>query len=65
MKHKLILSLLAIGMLGCGNGRYQIMAPTQESPCHAYRLDTRTGELLCIIANKTLPVEPNEPEVKK
>jgi hypothetical protein len=60
MRKKLILSLLAVGALGCGNGRYQIVATAQDRSCHAYRLDTRTGEVLCIVAIKATPVEPLE-----
>jgi len=59
MRKKLILSLIAVSAIACGNdGRYQIVATAQERRCHAYRLDTRTGELLCIVFNNTIRVEP-------
>jgi hypothetical protein len=65
MKKKLILSLMAASALACGNGRYEIIATAQESGCHAYRLDTRTGEVLCIAKIKSIPVEPLQPKPTK
>jgi hypothetical protein len=53
-----------VSALGCGNGRYQIVATAQERRCHAYRLDTRTGEVLCIAAYAAIPVQlPQDVEV--
>ena len=56
MRKQLLLFLVAVTALGCGKDRYEIVAvpPTVRDGitdfrfCHAYRLDTQTGEVLCI-----------------
>lgn len=54
-----LLCVLCIAALGCGgNGRYQIVAV--DGPCDAYRLDTQTGETLCLKSVRSIPVEPLE-----
>lgn len=58
MNKKLVLYILALTALGCGGGkgRYQIVA-TSSPPCDAYRLDTQTGEVVCIANHDSYPVD--------
>lgn len=56
MRKQLLLSLLVVSALGCGKGRYEIVAVPPEVDniyrCHAYRLDTQTGEVFCITGER-------------
>jgi hypothetical protein len=57
-----LLCLLCFAALGCGGeGRYQIVSTAKPGArCDAYRLDTQTGEVLCIATIQSIPVEPLE-----
>jgi len=54
MKKTWLLLIFAALALGCGEGRYQIVT-LSEGPV-AYRLDTKTGEMLLVVRDKAAPV---------